>query len=952
LSKDGYIAGQRWISETEPELGLGIVLEASDRDVSIHFPASEETRRYAAESAPLRRVAFAIGDRVSGEDVDDFTVTAVSTTPEGLLRYHGDTVTLDETQLSNEISFHKPEDRLAGGRFDDTRVFDLRYASLRHQHRIRQHAVRGLVGARMELIHHQLYIARQVADRYAPRVLLADEVGLGKTIEAGLIMHTLVHNGRVGRVLIVVPDALVHQWFVEMLRRFNLRFSILDSAYVDMTDDPNESNPFAGSQLVLCSVSFLCGKPKHAQLALEAGWDLMVIDEAHHLAWAPGNPSAEYCMIEKLAQTINGLLLLTATPEQLGEAGHFARLRLLDPDRFHDLKVYHAEAEGYHDVAGIISRLQESTTVSDQDRVKLLEFSGDDADAVSERLESLTPESRDALINTLVDHHGTGRVMFRNTRQAISGFPKRLGIPVPIPPPDTLATVFKRNSNGASSQEQMELALRPPDTWFSDARAWWDQDPRVDWLLDLLKQTAPNKILLICKHKQAVVALGQMLRQRANTKVSLFHEDLELITRDRNAAYFAEPDGARILLCSEIGSEGRNFQFAHILVLFDLPTHPELLEQRIGRLDRIGQKRDIRIYVPYLEGTAQEVLCKWHEALGALDGPVRGGNLLYSQLGDRVLETSLAVQTNARGATGQLDRLLADSRDAAAQIAKRLQAGRDQLIERNSFNREASEQLVRQIEELESDLEIETYMNTIFEHFGVSVEDLAPHCYVLTPSVNYLTDAFPGLPDSGLSVTFRRQKALARDDLAFLTWDHPMVIGSMDLLLGGEHGNCSYAVWPSNGGRAVLIEVIYVLECLAPLSLQADRFLPPTPIRLVVNHHGKDVTETHPARELSRRLEAARDPLNRQVTQTLLPNMLALAGSTAATHMQTIRDEASATMTAQLTTEAQRLRDLQRRNPNVRSIEIEQLEAEEAQLRDHIQNARLRLDAIRVIWKG
>ena len=102
-------------------------------------------------------------------------------------------------------------------------------------------------------------------------------------------------------------------------------------------------------------------------------------------------------------------------------------------------------------------------------------------------------------------------------------------------------------------------------------------------------------------------------------KVGLFHEGLPLVQRDRNAAWFAEPDGAQLLICSEIGSEGRNFQFAHHLVLFDLPLNPGLLEQRIGRLDRIGQTQTIRIHVPYVESSSEECVLDWyHRGLDAI----------------------------------------------------------------------------------------------------------------------------------------------------------------------------------------------------------------------------------------------------------------------------------------------------------------------------------------------
>ncbi|EVU14532.1 DEAD/DEAH box helicase family protein, partial [Vibrio parahaemolyticus V-223/04] len=190
--------------------------------------------------------------------------------------------------------------------------------------------MRGLCGMRAGLIPHQLYIAHEVGRRHAPRVLLADEVGLGKTIEAGMIIHQQVLSGRAERILIVVPETLQHQWLVEMMRRFNLHFSIFDEercieAFADA------ENPFDTQQYVLCSLDFLRKSRKRFEQALEGEWDLLVVDEAHHLEWSQDKPSREYQVVEGLAERTPGVLLLTATPEQLGRESHFARLRLLDP---------------------------------------------------------------------------------------------------------------------------------------------------------------------------------------------------------------------------------------------------------------------------------------------------------------------------------------------------------------------------------------------------------------------------------------------------------------------------------------------------------------------------------------------------------------------------------------------------------------------------------------------
>jgi ATP-dependent helicase HepA len=519
-----FHAGQRWISESEPELGLGSILRVTPRTVVVEFKASAQRREYARANAPLRRVRFRAGDTVQNRKGKALKIQSISERA-GLIRYHGGKQELFEEDLSDTISFNKPEERLYAGQFEPPAVFNLRVAALRHQHYRRRSHVRGFVGGRIDLLPHQLYIASEVSGRLAPRVLLADEVGLGKTIEACLILHRLILTGRVQRVLILVPESLVHQWFVELLRRFNLWFNIYDE---DRCSAAGDRNPFLETQLILCGLSVFISNADRLQQALDAGWDMVVVDEAHHLHWSPEAASPEYSVVEALGKTSNGLLLLTATPEQLGMAGHFARLRLLDPDRFFDLDAFLKEDEHFRDVARKAEKLEEGPK-----------------------------------FDALLDQHGTGRVRFRNTRATVSGFPHRV------------------------------VRMHP----LAAARSG---DPRIVWLIELLRHLDPQKVLLICRTPQTVAEIESALRKRVRVEMAVFHEGLTLVQRDRNAAWFSEEGGARILLCSEIGSEGRNFQFAHHLVLFDLPVDPEVLEQRIGRLDRIGQKSEIHIHVPFV----------------------------------------------------------------------------------------------------------------------------------------------------------------------------------------------------------------------------------------------------------------------------------------------------------------------------------------------------------------
>ena len=221
-----YQPGQRWISTAEPELGLGTILRVEGRGVQVLFAKAGVLRPYASDSAPLVRAEFRAGQRVAGKGVA-FLVERIEVR-EGLFVYRGEGRELEEGQLDDEQSVSQADDRLIGGRTDPVDRFDLRLEALQRHAAARRSPSWGLQSARIGLVPHQLRVAGIAAARRPPRVLLADEVGLGKTIEAGMIVARQLATGRSGRVLVLVPDTLVYQWFVELLRRFNLAFAIFD----------------------------------------------------------------------------------------------------------------------------------------------------------------------------------------------------------------------------------------------------------------------------------------------------------------------------------------------------------------------------------------------------------------------------------------------------------------------------------------------------------------------------------------------------------------------------------------------------------------------------------------------------------------------------------------------------------------------------------------------------
>ena len=171
---------------------------------------------------------------------------------------------------------------------------------------------------------------------------------------------------------------------------------------------------------------------------------------------------------------------------------------------------------------------------------------------------------------------------------------------------------------------------------------------------------------MICASAETALELEQALRTQQGIRAAVFHEGLSIVERDRAAAYFAVSDGgAQVLICSEIGSEGRNFQFSHHLILFDLPLNPDLLEQRIGRLDRIGQQHTTEIHVPYMRGTAQEIMFRWYqEALEAFEHTCPTGHALFVQVKARLLNALCNVETGMR----ELPALIATTADLRREL--------------------------------------------------------------------------------------------------------------------------------------------------------------------------------------------------------------------------------------------------------------------------------------------
>lgn len=942
--------GQRWISNTETQLGLGIVIEVNGRQVSVSFPAAGEERIYSTDSAPLSRITYKEGEEVITSNQQKMQITQVEER-KGVLFYRGTDEAGNELQISELlldcfIQLNTPEKRLFSGLLDKLSTFKLRIDTLNHESRLQQSPVRGLLGSRTSQLKHQVYIANEVAQRHAPRVLLADEVGLGKTIEAGMILHYQLCTGRANRVLIVVPQTLIHQWLVEMIRRFNLYFSIIDAERYELSYELDEEegiqigttseNLFESQQLVLCSLDFLMDNEKARAQALASQWDLLVVDEAHHLHWSEEEKSPEYECIEELSRQSKGLLLLTATPEQAGVASHFARLRLLDPSRFYDIAAFIKEEEGYQQINKLV---QELMTYGEQAPIDTL--SVDLKKQLEVYLGEVNGLNVNQVIKDLLDRHGTGRVLFRNTRAAIQGFPERQVHAYPLECPPIYSSLDAKKGQRKLYPEQL-----------LDKELWLENDPRVKWLANKIAELHPKKVLVICAKANTAIALDQYLKLKAGIRSASFHEELSIIERDRAAAYFAElENGGQALICSEIGSEGRNFQFAHHLVLFDLPLNPDLLEQRIGRLDRIGQRHTIDIHVPYLMDTVQEKLFRWyHEGINLYTKSCSIGFTLYEEFEEQLLPLLDTADANPQ----ELDNLIKETKIRAEQINQALHEGRDRLLELNSCNIPQAEALIAAIEAEENCLELENYMAQVFQEYGIDHEYHSESTEIVRPTDHMKTSHFPGLKEDGVTVTYARAKALVREDVEFLSWEHPMVSECMEMILDSELGNATLATISIKSIKpgTLFLESFFTANCAAPKDLQLDRFLPLTPIRVLMDVSGKNLSKILDYKQLNQLCQPVKRHLGYPIIQQIqsdLETILIQSKKVAEAQLQELIAQATELMKQNITHELSRLEALKRINPSIREDEISHYKNQLVASEEYIGSTTLKLQALRVV---
>lgn len=825
------VAGMKVRYLPQPEWGIGhlIALHEGGAKAEVAFPAREGGPiLVSTKGDALVPHQLSVGDPIRTAKGRAGVVTAEEPGGRGLRRYvvrydDGEEDELPESEVRAQAPKPDMLSALRDGRVGDAKAFLLRKRALVLDDERRCDALGALLASRVMVKPHQVGVVQRVLSARRPRFVLADEVGLGKTIEAGMIFSALRLSGLARRVLVVAPSHLTVQWLAELFHKFNQLFTLMDAdRYASSLKEQPAVSPWARFEKVVTSLELLSRGDEHRAEAAQPGayWDLVIIDEAHHLKGEKAYEAAK-----ALAGNSWGLLLLTATPMQLDPAEYHKLLALIDAETAPTLEGFQARLARQEELSAAVRQL--------------LEGEGDAA-AVAKALSARFPEDselkglkdREAVLGHLAETYSLSDRLIRNRRAVVGGFAERRlhrhAVTVPEPELAVRRKVVEllagSNVRGAvlsgllrrleSSPAAFAAAVKGSKVLAEHERALSlpERDAKLAAFTGLLQSLWAKekgaKVLVFTEARDTLEMLRSQLLTEGIEALG-YHGDLPLVERDRQVARFRDPEGPKVLVCTEVGGEGRNFQFCHHLVNYDLPWSPATVEQRIGRLDRIGQTKPVDIHVFDLKGTlSSDVVGLLADAVGVFGETVGGLDAVLEEVEPRLAE--LALQP-AEARAEYAKALKARVEAARAQVRRAY----DPLLDLRSFDRGAVEALVARaqrrmgIEEDEEEAALEdglwSVARDLDERLEETVTDLARKVGIGVDTDEQVeafqcafqfghalnVEALPGLSlleDKTVLGTFWRDTAIEQEEIEYFATGHPIVEALFGFLRDGPYG--------------------------------------------------------------------------------------------------------------------------------------------------------------------
>lgn len=846
-----WLPGQKVRSQLEPDLGAGTVSQVQGAQwIEVTFSRAGVARRYSVKNPPLIPLKFGHGEMIRLSSGATHRVEATKQHL-GLMCYKiEDGRWVVENEIEDSAQAEGAEVKLFRGQWSKYKAFGLRKRLLKAVFETHDPSVMGIRSARVDLHPHQLYLASNLTSRWTPRAILADEVGLGKTIEAGLILSALKARGFAERCIIACPESLQFQWLSELYRRFAINATLL--LQDDLDESTEDRNLFEESSVMVVSHEVLAQIfEKYPSWFKLTDWDLCIIDEAHRWTKPLVNPQSADAELEApsllktLTEKSRGALLLTASPMHRGVFGLYQLLKALDPLKYREFLRFQDDMTRAKRLAPAAQKLY-SETYTDTEIGQIRRAYSQDSDMHSalEKLEKT--KDPDEVLKKLSDRHFLGRYFFQNRRERLLGFPKRQ-VQIDLLPttPETqkklLSDFSKINADDFKSLHKFASSLSPIDESFIGF------DEKFLWLLGKLKKVHPKTKALVITTQDAVAQqIHKKLVTELHSRIGIFHSKMDMIERDKQAAWFSDENGAQIMVASEIGGEGRNFQMASHLLMFDVPENPETIEQRIGRLDRLGQKFPIQIHFATLRGSPEDLYLNWCDlGVSMLRAPAAGVMAIFEMVQPLMHEAYKEIFKNLEAKVTlphpkAFQPLLKETHVQHAKWIEEVKNSSNVLIDLNSF-REPEGRRIKQILELQSTQNtVLSLTQDLMDHFGIEHEELDRSDVLrLQANAQMFIEEFPELPlDQDIVVSTRRSLCLEREDFRFLSPDHPIFTEGLDLFIRSHQGQVACGeILNREISKGLYIHCVFALSEAIPHDIKGLMQL--EPIELVLNARGE-----------------------------------------------------------------------------------------------------------------